>query len=999
MQDNSYSCMITLYYPNITLLGKLSLRSKSTVSMSRYRQQLKYKYKSLSLSSPEEVLECRSSEYINLFLTKFDKKSKTKKENLVSGYLNSILKNQSQLPQDTERTMTDNKSLTFANILDVREDNKVILIEGGPGMGKSTLAIKICKCWADDELLEEYDAVILLPLRDPEIQAANNIGDLLLVENRNEREVLYDEITASEGDKVCFIFEGYDELPEQLRKAPVFAKLKEKLPKCTVMYTSRPEACNQLRHTTSQRIEIRGFKEEQVDEYINNAFENVEDGKEKALKLTAQVKSNPSIRSVLYVPINVAIICHLFLLTLTLPNTLTELYTLLCINLILRYINKHSPGEVDFLDSLDELPTGASEQFSNLCLIAYRGREDNRIIFSSREVKGYGIDPSMLSDLGLLLIAPSTSVYGREKSYNFLHLTVQEYCAAFYISKLPDKEQHECFKKYQFYESFQMIWRMYSGITRLRNKDIFHHMLPSKWVKSEYRKRRITELLHCVYEAHNDEVCNVVGNHLDGDIDLSWRRLDQISCSALGYLLKEYRGALKVIQLDNCHIGDEGCMILLNSLLSRHDNSYSSKLEVILDSNKITDKSFSLIASLLSSNYPITKIDVSFNKLSSSTDIIFKSLHHNNVLTELLLWHTSLRPSDYIQSLGQMLTSNNTLSVMDISDNDIAAQYITEWRDVSLNKLIMSDCKLGVSGADKIGKMLCHNKSITSVHLGGNRIGDEGVEKLVEHLKSNKTIKYLGLWNNNITSNGANHLSKLFSLNHTTVNSIQLGGNPLKDEGVDLILQSITITMEYVGLHNTGMTSCSSVSTALHKIKSINFTLPDNCDGISDSLADSTVLEELKLNDGSDTANHTMISGINRNNSIKKLRFHKGQLHHQTLSDLVEVIKVNKIITELVIVDVDVSPSDRLLLADVLTVNTSIKEMTIHPSVERLNQSLVLQLLKQLKHNYTLEVLSLRVTREAYDDKQFIRDVEILVEDMNNIRHSHGVTTPLHVEL
>ena len=338
---------------------------------------------------------------------------------------------------------------------------------------------------------------------------------------------------------------------------------------------------------------------------------------------------------------------------------------------------------------------------------------------------------------------------------------------------------------------------------------------------------------------------------------------------------------------------------------------------------------------------------------------------------------------------------------MDISGNVVAPQYITEWRDVSLNKLIMSNCELGVSGADKIGEMLYHNKSITSVDLGSNRIGDEGVEKLLEHLKSNKTIEHLDLQSNNITSNGANHLSKLFSLNHTTVNSIELSNNPLKDEGVDLILQSITITMEYVGLYRTGMTSsCTSVSTALHKIKSIIFTPPDNCDGISDSLADTTVLEELELSDGSDTANHTMISGINRNNSIKKLRFHGGQLHHQTLSDLVEVIKVNKIITELVIWDVDVSPSDCLLLADVLTVNTSIKEMEIYPSDENdLDQSLVLELLKQLKHNYTLEVLSLRITREAREDDQFIRDVEILVEDMNNIRHSHGVTTPLHVEL
>ena len=959
--------------------------------MSKYRQQLKNKYNSLPLGSPEELLECKSSRYVNLLLAKFDKKLKREREELVSGQLNNIMMRNIPL------SSADTRPLIIADVLNVKEEkNKVILIEGGPGMGKSTLAIKICKCWADGELLEEYDAVILLPLRDPEIQAANNIGELLLVENRNERQVLCDEITASEGDKVCFIFEGYDELPEHLRKAPVFAKLKEKLPKCTLMYTSRPEACNQLRHVSSQRIEIRGFKEEQVDEYINNAFENIEDGKEKALKLTAQVKSNPSIRSILYVPINIAIICHLFLLTLTLPNTLTELYTLLCINLILRHINKHTPDRVKYLSSLHNLPSQTSEHFLKLCLIAYRGREEDKIIFSSCELESYGVDDSKMSGLGLLLIAPSTSVYGREKSYNFLHLTVQEYCAAFYISKLPDKEQYECFKKYRFYDSFQMIWRMYCGITRLRNKDIFHHMLPSKWVESRYRKRRIIELLHCVYEAHNDEVCNVVGNHLDGNVDLSVCTLDQISCSALGYLLEQYRGALKVVQLQYCRIDDECCRILLNSLLSRHDNSYSSKLELILHYNEITDKSSSLIALLLSSNYPITKLNVRW----SSTDIIFKSLHHNNVLTELLLQHTLLRPSD-VQLLAQMLTSNNTLSVMDISGNDIVPQYITEWRDISLNKLIMSNCELGVSGADKIGKMLYHNKSITAVNLGGNKIGDEGVEKLVEHLKSNKIIKYLGLWDNNITSNGANHLSKLFSLNHTAVNSIELSDNPLKDEGVDLILQSITITMEYIGLYHTGMTSsCSSVSTALHKIKSISFTLPDNCDGISDSLADTTVLEELWLRHGSDTANHTMISGINRNNSIKKLKFDGGQLHHQTLSDLVEVIKVNKIITELVIWNMDVSPSDCLLLVDMLTVNTSIKEMRIYPSYEiGLDQSLVLQLLKQLKHNYTLELLTLWVTREAYDDEQFIRDVEILVEDMNNIRHSHGVTNPLHVEL
>ena len=975
-------------------IGKQSLSSIPIANLSKYRQQLKYKYKSLSLSSPDEVLECKSSEYVNLYLTKFEEKSKTHKGNLVSGYLNSLLK----YPiKETERAIAGRKSLTVADILDVKEGNKVVLIEGGPGMGKSTLAINMCKCWAEDELLQQYDAVILLPLRDPEIQAANNTSDLLLIENENERKALYDKITASEGDKVCFILEGYDELPEQLRKAPVFAKLKEKLPKCTVIYTSRPEACNQLRSFASHRLEIRGFKEEQVNEYNVKAFEDVEDGKEKAEKLTAQVMNNPSIRSILYVPINIAILCHLFLLTLTLPTTLTELYTLLCLNLILRHINKNSPGEISFLDSLDDLPAGVSKSFSDLCLIAFKGRMNDKIIFSSREIKGYGIDPNKLNGLGLLLVAPSTSIYGREKSHNFLHLTVQEYCAAFYISRLPDKEQEDYFKKYQFYDSFQMIWRMYSGITRLRNEDVLHYMLPSKVGKSQYRRQRIIELMHCVYEAHNDELCSVVINHFNGNINLSWCRLDQISCTAIGYLLKQSRGALKLVDLSSCKIAED-YSIVISSMLSPCKNFFSSKFELKLNFFDYGYISSALIASLFSANYPISKLNISDSNLSGFTDTVFKSLYHNDMLIELLLRYTSLTPSD-MQSLGLMLASNNTLSIMDISYNDIGADYMTDWRNISLHKLIMIDCKLGDSGADKL---VSHNKSITSINLGWNSIGDEGVEKLVEHLKCNNTIKCINLSDNSITNNGAIHLSKLLSCSDTTVNSIELAGNSSINEGVDLILQSISTTKEYVGLINTGMTSCSALSKVLHKIKSISFTPPDNCDSISDSLAETTVLEELQLYGENDTAYHTVISSIPRNNSIKKLSigFSGGQLHHQILTNFVEVMKISKIITELEIRGIDIFPNDHLVLADMLTVNTSIKKMTIRTSHDmKLYQSLVSQILEQLKRNYALELLILRVSFEASRNDRFIRDVETLVQDINNIRQSHGVTIALHVEL
>ena len=59
-------------------------------------------------------------------------------------------------------------------------ERKCILIEAGPGLGKTTLSFKICRDWATGYLLKEYDAVIMLQVRFPKLQEAKKITDLLL---------------------------------------------------------------------------------------------------------------------------------------------------------------------------------------------------------------------------------------------------------------------------------------------------------------------------------------------------------------------------------------------------------------------------------------------------------------------------------------------------------------------------------------------------------------------------------------------------------------------------------------------------------------------------------------------------------------------------------------------------------------------------------------------------------------------------------------------------
>ena len=995
------------------LTGKQAVESSNvqlTVCMLEYQKHLKLKYNSLSLSSPEELLECSSSKYVSLLLKRCNEKTQSSEERLISAPLDHLF---SRSFYRNKRSKGEVESLTLVDVLDVSgKKNKVILIEGGPGMGKSTLAIKMCKSWANGELLQEYDVVILLLLRDPEIQEAKAIKDLLLTENEELRDEVYKEIVKEGGKRVCFMLEGFDELPQKLRSAPVFSKLTEKLPRCTLVYTSRPEACDKLRRLAAHKIEICGFKEEQIDDYIKNAFEKVEDGEEKATKLISQVESNPTVKSILYVPINVAIICHLFLLTLQLPNTLTQLYTLLCLNLMLRDINRHnySDTEVEYLYSFDDLPKGTSKHFLNLCLIAYQGRVDDRIIFATRDIKAYGIDTSKIIGLGLLVIAPSTSVYGREKSYNFLHLTLQEFCAAFYISKLSSQEQLECFNQFKFTENFRMIWRFFSGITGLRNIDLLYNILPTKLtlVSSRYRGRRTIELIHRVHEAQNDDVCQLVGSYLDGKIFLfGYKQLDVIDCTAVGYLLEQYRGEVKLINCRYCYIDDDCFRILVNSLLS-HSGNYSSHLQLDFKNHYLTkDKSCSLIASLLSANIPIVSLDMGEGYRLGIDAILCNSLHHINMLKELHLRSAGLQP-EHMQLLGQSLSNNNTLSVLDISTNSNigpdGCQHLANVRNISLSELMMGRCGVGVDGADHIGKMLLHNKSITSIGLKNNNIKDDGVNILVEHLITNTTLKHLDLQNNDITSIGAGHLSKLFTCNPCTVNNIILTDNPLGDEGVDLILQSVTAPMELVGLDDTEMILCSpSLCMALNKIKFIMFTPPDNCDSISDSLANTTVLEGLWLCDGSNAAYNTMITGISRNNSIKSLYFIEGDLDHQSVINLAVVIQISKTITTIVISDVDVSAvSDYLLLSDAVAVNTSIKNMIISMEGNNsLDKPQSLQFIKQLKHNHSLELLVLVGLDEAIYDDQFNRDVEMLVEEINYTRQrqQNGVNTLLHVTM
>ena len=526
-----------------------------THHMISYQQYLKSKYKLLELTSPDEMLDCSSTEYVDLTLIKNRQRQRIRQV------------------QDG-----DGDGVTLSEALDVEgEDKKVILIEGGPGMGKSTLAINICKRWAEGKLLQAYEAVILLPLREKAIQEAKNLGELLLILDDEMRKDLSKEIVLNNGEKICFICEGFDELPFHLRTSSLVASLIQQLPKCTVVYTSRPEACGGLRSVITRVIAIDGFKEESVDGYISKTFVNIVNGKEMASKLKSEIKRNDWIRRILYIPINVAIVCLIFYHFSVLPDTLTQLYTLLYLRLILRHITTRTPNlsQVNQLSSLNDLPPDVSEQFSQVCFVAYNGMLNGQAIFSSQDLINMEVAETNLNGLGLLLITPTFSVYGRGKSYSFLHLTLQEFSAAWYLSKLPPEEQLKLFKKFwlQGYGSFEMVWMFYSGITGLKNEEVLQIMLlcTTKLVDCDFTHGKTVDVMLLVYEAHSNEVCKVVGDYLEGNIHFSevHHSKQHVLMHALGYFVMEYTGMLKLISLSDFCLSAEALIVLIESLKNR----------------------------------------------------------------------------------------------------------------------------------------------------------------------------------------------------------------------------------------------------------------------------------------------------------------------------------------------------------------------------------------------------------------------------------------------
>ena len=393
-----------------------------------------------------------------------------------------------------------------------------VLIEGRPGIGKSTLCWQLCQLWSKGEMLYEWDLMVIIQLRDETTRKAKEFEDLLRYSDDDDytSRAIAKDIVKRKGKGLFLLLDGYDELSkEQLTELSIIQKIlnNKLISEATVVVTSRPVAMATLPYEfqlglnqiENQHMEIYGFNETDVLKYITLAC-----GANQHLlhDFHHYISNNRFVLSVMYNSLHCTIVTELYIQywlngkKLLIPNTLTGIYSALVVHLL-----RHNLPSNLTIERLSDIPDHVNNSLIILAELAANGLKDGRYTFN---------EAPDCETLGLLVSVRRLYEMRPEEptSYIFLHLTLQEFLAALYWSRHPNLQPTELNilkaikvqdPPINFREKERLItlrWPVYlflAGITRL---DSFPLLQKSRY-KEVYDSSLVCQLL---FEAQSPQL-------------------------------------------------------------------------------------------------------------------------------------------------------------------------------------------------------------------------------------------------------------------------------------------------------------------------------------------------------------------------------------------------------------------------------------------------------------------------------------------------------------
>ena len=414
-----------------------------------YKGYLQSIYDARGLAATD-YLPTLDSPYINLAMIKSQRYNDPSERDeftklTLHGGVDQIL--QSKVPIDMKDLLTPDGSSSndshiahsFPSNANIGECVRFVLVEGPPGIGKSTFAWEVCRRWDKMESLRNYHTVVLLRLREKWVLKATSLSDLFRYPYKPEfSKKIAHELHELQGKDLLLMLDGFDEVSHRFNENSVIKSIlcKELLPKCTIILTTRPSA----RHTLlkickphiDKHIEIIGFREEDRVRYITNFFCKTPELQVNFLKYMFLI---PHIKSMMYVPLNCSIIAQVYYESQNshhiIPRTRTQLYKALTHSVLAKYVAMNKSCykcSATFPENLDKEDM---ENFLMLAKFAFNSYHDpeRKVTFFKEDI------PDGLVHFGFM--NESTEMYaskGVERTFSFIHLTLQEYLAAWHVA-------------------------------------------------------------------------------------------------------------------------------------------------------------------------------------------------------------------------------------------------------------------------------------------------------------------------------------------------------------------------------------------------------------------------------------------------------------------------------------------------------------------------------------------------------------------------------------
>ena len=357
-----------------------------------------------------------------------------------------------------------------------------VLIEGVAGSGKSTLTQRMCCDYSNGRFAQDYEVVVLVTLRSlPKDQQKLTLQDLIFT-SVGEADIVEEvaaSITSGQGQAVLFIFDGFDELSEEMRESSLVRDIIKGriLPQSSFVVTTRPISAESLYHCVDRRVEISGFGEEEVKKYVTEYFSS--SNPSAGEKLLSTLSLRPHIERLCYVPLLLLMVCYIVSLdgdSAELPRTLHQLFEYLII-LTLNH-NLERAGQKERAGSLRDV-SRLFPCFDKLTQLALDGILKDTIIFSNLD---FEVDNAFLGLFNCIATRNRFGVVSR--TWHFLHLALQEFMAALAVAKKTPEEQITFWKqhftfKYNKWGNFVLtqdryhtMFLFYSGLTGLNTPGI-----------------------------------------------------------------------------------------------------------------------------------------------------------------------------------------------------------------------------------------------------------------------------------------------------------------------------------------------------------------------------------------------------------------------------------------------------------------------------------------------------------------------------------------------